>query len=264
MKIKLKDNETISKEGLANHFKGIESVGGKLWLTNIRIFFKSHPFNFQTHEESYFLNDIVSVQPVNTFNIIPNGISITLKDGRVEEFVVNQRQDWLNKISSQLAISPTQNNSSASTDLLTSDIQVILTQELERVRVGTEDVQVPVGVTIRVTKSRTFEHTLELQQNDVLEGQLELEVGFEGGVKAVSRSSILKKIEQLKGQSYKGSETISYEIELSGNQATRYQLIWTDIWRQVLVQLPGNRNTVIPFRFRESTELSVFPIETST
>lgn len=263
MKIQLKDNETIVKEGFANHFKGIDDAGGKLWLTNLRLFFKSHLFNFQPHEESYLLSDIVSVQPVSIFYLLP-GIAVTLKDGRIEKFVVNQRQDWLNSISSKLAHSQTQQNSAASDEVSSSDVQVILTQELERVSVGTEDIQVPVGVTIRVTKSRTFEHTLELKQNDVLERKLELEVGFEAGVKATTKGSILKKIEQLKGQSYKGSETVSYQIELSGDKATKYQLIWTDVWRQLLVQLPGDRDTVIPFRFRESTELGVFPVEPNT
>jgi hypothetical protein len=261
MKIRLRDNETILKEGGANHFKGVEAVGGKLWLTNLRLFFKSHFLNAQPHEESYYLNDLVSVQPVNTLNLVPNGIKVTLKDGRTERFVVNQRQDWLTNISSKLVQSQTQQKNSSPEEIPNSDVQVILTQELERVRVGTEDIQVPVGVTVRVTKSRTFEHSLELKQNDVLEGKLELEVGVEAGVKAVTRGSILKKIEQLKGQSYKGSETVSYEIELSGAKATRYQLIWTDVWRQVLVSLPEYRDTIIPFRFRESTELNVLPVE---
>lgn len=130
MKIRLKDNEIIFKEGFANHFKGIEAVGGKLWLTNLRLFFKSHFLNVQPHEESYYLNDLVSVQPVNTLELVPNGIEFTLKDGRTERFVVNQRQDWLTNISSKLAQSQTQQKNSSFEEIPKSNVQIILTQEL--------------------------------------------------------------------------------------------------------------------------------------
>jgi len=98
MDIQLAEGEVIIKEGPANHFKNWESVGGKLYLTNTRLFFKSHAFNIQTHAASYPLIDIVSARPVNTLGIIPNGMAIKLRDGSEERFVVYGRQDWISKI----------------------------------------------------------------------------------------------------------------------------------------------------------------------
>ncbi|MCX6036777.1 MAG: hypothetical protein NTW99_02575 [Chloroflexi bacterium] len=103
MSIITEDGETIIKEGSANHFKGLESVGGKLYLTNLRLVFKSHAINIQGHEESYRLDDIISVLPRNTLGIVPNGMTLILKDGREEKFVVNERQDWMNRIKSMKA-----------------------------------------------------------------------------------------------------------------------------------------------------------------
>ena len=98
MNIQLAENETIIKEGPANHFVGMESVGGKLYLTNQRLFFKSHALNVQVHEASYRLDEIVSMKPRNTLGIIPNGMGVLLKSGQEERFVVYRRQDWMAKV----------------------------------------------------------------------------------------------------------------------------------------------------------------------
>ena len=45
-------DENILLESPANHCKGIEGVGGKLFLTNKKLIFKSHKFNIQNHEFS--------------------------------------------------------------------------------------------------------------------------------------------------------------------------------------------------------------------
>ena len=91
------------KDGAANHFKGMESVGGRLYLTNRRLIFRSHSLNIQTHEESYRLDDIVAIVRRNTLGIVPNGIAVRLVDGREERFVVNGRGDWISKIESARA-----------------------------------------------------------------------------------------------------------------------------------------------------------------
>jgi hypothetical protein len=98
MDIQLVEGEVIIKEGPANHFKGAEAVGGKLYLTNQRLFFKSHTVNVHVHEESYRLEDITSVRLRNTLGIVPNGMAVLLKDGREEKFVVYGRKDWMEKI----------------------------------------------------------------------------------------------------------------------------------------------------------------------
>lgn len=92
------DGEPVILQGPANHFKGIESVGGKLYLTRARLRFRSHGLNVQTHEASYPLDTIRSVEPARTLGIIPNGLAVTLEDGRRERFVVNRRGEWVEKI----------------------------------------------------------------------------------------------------------------------------------------------------------------------
>lgn len=47
MEIDLRPGETILKEGPANLKRGLEVVGGRLWLTSQRLAFKSHAFNIQ-------------------------------------------------------------------------------------------------------------------------------------------------------------------------------------------------------------------------
>ena len=45
MNVQLPQGEVIIKEGAANLQKGIETVGGKLRLTNQRLLFKAHKLN---------------------------------------------------------------------------------------------------------------------------------------------------------------------------------------------------------------------------
>jgi hypothetical protein len=95
MNTALEQGETVVKEGAANHFKGAEAVGGKLYLTNRRLIFESHAFNVQTHTTVWPLTDIAAAKPRNTLGIVPNGMSVTLKNGGEERFVVNGRGDWM-------------------------------------------------------------------------------------------------------------------------------------------------------------------------
>ncbi|MBN1936185.1 MAG: hypothetical protein JW934_16070 [Anaerolineae bacterium] len=90
--------EQTLKEGPANHWRGAESVGGRLWLTNMRLHFKSHGLNVQTHEVSFPIWEIVSVEKQSTLGVVPNGMTVVLQDGRQERFVVDDRDDWIAKI----------------------------------------------------------------------------------------------------------------------------------------------------------------------
>ena len=88
------EDETVLREGLANHFKGIEGVGGKLYLTGRRLRFISHKLNIQRHDESYPLSHVSSVKATRTLGIIPNGLVVCSQDGQRERFVVYQHRDW--------------------------------------------------------------------------------------------------------------------------------------------------------------------------
>lgn len=84
--IDLDTGENIVFETGANHFKGVEAVGGKLYLTNKRVVFKSHTFNIQAHELSIPLPDISKVEKTKTWGLINNSLSITITDNKIEKF----------------------------------------------------------------------------------------------------------------------------------------------------------------------------------
>ncbi|HNT24157.1 MAG TPA: GRAM domain-containing protein [Anaerolineales bacterium] len=98
MSIVLEPGERIIKQGPANHFKGIEAVGGGIYLTDRRLVFISHAVNVQTHEEAYPLSSIIAIRPRNTLGLVPNGMTVVLADGREERFVIWGRKDWIKKI----------------------------------------------------------------------------------------------------------------------------------------------------------------------
>lgn len=90
-------DKMILKDGPANHFKGVESVGGWLCLTKDELIFNSHNFNVQNHKTVILLSQITDIKASLTLGIVPNGLTITAKD-RVEKFVVNNRKEWIKKI----------------------------------------------------------------------------------------------------------------------------------------------------------------------
>jgi len=93
--IALASGEEIEYSGLANHFLNMEARGGRLAVTKTHLVFKPHVVNLQTSELSIPRSDIVSVAATRTLGIIPNGLAVTLKDGKVERFVVNNRKQWI-------------------------------------------------------------------------------------------------------------------------------------------------------------------------
>ena len=86
--------EEVIHEGPANHFFHGEGVGGWLYLTSRRLFFRSHRINLQPHETDLLLADISSSTPALTAGIIPNGLSVSTVSGSVERFVVEGRKQW--------------------------------------------------------------------------------------------------------------------------------------------------------------------------
>ena len=95
IQIDIRKDETILKEALANHIKNHESVGGKLFLTNKRLIFKSHKINIQKHIFELDLNEINSYRRYKTMGMIPNGLKITTNDNLTEKFVVNKPNEWI-------------------------------------------------------------------------------------------------------------------------------------------------------------------------
>ena len=100
----LLDEEEIEEEIFANLFRGIEGVGGKIFLTNERLIFKSHSLNIQKGQTDINYSDIVSVDKRKTAKLIDNGIKISTKQGTEYDFVVNDRDDVLIKIQNKLNV----------------------------------------------------------------------------------------------------------------------------------------------------------------
>ena len=97
IQIEIREDENIIKEGLANHKVKIESVGGKLFLTNKRLVFKSHKINIQKHIFELELSQINNCAKFKTIGIISNGLKINTNN-KIEKFIVNKPNEWITQI----------------------------------------------------------------------------------------------------------------------------------------------------------------------
>lgn len=102
IKPELTENEEIENEGPANLFRGMEAVGGKLILTNKKIIFKSHKLNIQNGQTHIDYRDIENITEQKTAKLIDNGIRIKTKDRKDYDFVVNEREKWIDKLNEKL------------------------------------------------------------------------------------------------------------------------------------------------------------------
>jgi len=91
--------EAAVLESPANHFKGLEAVGGRLYLTQTKIIFKSHSFNIQNHELVIERSNIKNTSRYRSLGIVNNGLIIELNDSTKHKFVVNGTGEWVAKIS---------------------------------------------------------------------------------------------------------------------------------------------------------------------
>lgn len=95
-------DEVPEREIFANLFRGLEGVGGKIFLTNARLIFKSHSLNIQKGQTNIAYQDISSVTKRKTMKLIDNGIKVTTKEGKVYCFVMNNRDVELQNILDKL------------------------------------------------------------------------------------------------------------------------------------------------------------------
>ena len=126
--------------------------------------------------------------------------------------------------------------------------------ELEKVQAATERVQVPKGVTAKVKRSRTVEHSVSLTTTEGLEtSSTHVYTEF-------LSQTVKKELEQKHGRSYSESETLEYEVELDGNQGSSFTLLWIDSFCKGTIEFSHtDRVDRVPFRFRTQTDLQVTP-----
>ncbi len=96
------DGEAILFQGPANHFQNGEGRGGWLTFTLTRLVFRSHGMNIQNQPLNIEVGEILEVVPTLTVGFIPNGLRITLKNGRQESFVVQNQKKWSKVISQEI------------------------------------------------------------------------------------------------------------------------------------------------------------------
>lgn len=106
MKTELRQGEEIIKNGAANLQKNIETVGGKLYLTNQRIIFESHNFNIQGGTNEIELSSIQSINKCWTkflgiIPLLPNSLAVLTKQGTEYRFVLFGRDVWKAAIEAQ-------------------------------------------------------------------------------------------------------------------------------------------------------------------
>ncbi|MFY0606092.1 MAG: hypothetical protein JXR10_05215 [Cyclobacteriaceae bacterium] len=98
----LEENEIIEVEGVANLFRGLEGVGGKLFITNKQLIFKSHELNIQSGQTNIRFQNIKNILKRKTGRIIDNGIRVQTIDDLHFDFVVNERERWFSEIEARI------------------------------------------------------------------------------------------------------------------------------------------------------------------
>jgi GRAM domain len=106
MKIDLRPNEKLIREGGANLQRGIEAVGGKLFLTDQRLFFQSHSINVQTGATEIPLSDIRGTELcwtkfLGVIPLFPNTLAVHTVSGVEYRFVLYGRKEWATAIGAQ-------------------------------------------------------------------------------------------------------------------------------------------------------------------
>ena len=99
----LEPGETPVKDGRANLMRGVEGVGGRLYLTDRRLVFESHGLNVQRGPALVSLSDVAGLSKVWTrvfgaIPLAPNGLAVRSVDGQELRFVVSGRSKWIEAI----------------------------------------------------------------------------------------------------------------------------------------------------------------------
>lgn len=86
------ETEDIIGKFAANLWRGWESVGGRMLLTNHRLLFEAHRGNYERQPLAIPLNEITGVIRSRTLGIVPNGLTIRCVSGDEYRFVVGARK----------------------------------------------------------------------------------------------------------------------------------------------------------------------------
>ena len=106
MKLLLRRDEQIIKEGEAELQLNIVMVVGRLFLTNQRLVFAAHKHNFRAGTTEMELTSIQSIEKCWTkllgfIPIIPNSLAVYTRQGKTYRFVFFKRSAWITALNSQ-------------------------------------------------------------------------------------------------------------------------------------------------------------------
>lgn len=92
-------DETVELEAMSSYFKNKEGVGGKMYLLQSKLIFKSHKFNIQDVELVIDKRDIAYVSRYKSIGIVNNGLKIDLRNNTSHKFIVNSAKEWYEALS---------------------------------------------------------------------------------------------------------------------------------------------------------------------
>ena len=93
MVVPLKANEVVVKAGDSTYFTNAEKVGGKLIVTNQRIYFKSTNGHGDKYDLEIIPTDILEVIFFKTGVLQSNGLNVVMKSGEELRFSVKKRNE---------------------------------------------------------------------------------------------------------------------------------------------------------------------------
>lgn len=106
MKIALQPDEKLLRDGGANLERGIETVGGELFLTDRRLYFRSHAFNLRPGATEIPLARVRGTRLcwtkfLKVVPLLPNSLAVQTADGAEYRFVLFGRRKWARAIEAQ-------------------------------------------------------------------------------------------------------------------------------------------------------------------
>ncbi len=93
MVIPLKANEVVVKAGDSAYYADSGKVGGKLILTNQRIYFKASNGYTGKYDLEIIPGEILEVIFFNTMKILPTGLNVVMKSGEERKFSLKKRNE---------------------------------------------------------------------------------------------------------------------------------------------------------------------------
>lgn len=99
----LGDGEFLVRQAGVSLQRGIEAVGGTLFLTTRRLIFEAHRFNVQTGRTVIPLRAVEGVWKTWTklfgvIPILPNSLAVATERGTVYRFIMFERDTWIRLI----------------------------------------------------------------------------------------------------------------------------------------------------------------------